>query len=269
MNTRADLRLPTDSYFADKPKKDLIVLHHTVGGSARSTYDYWRIGSEHIGTAYIVERDGTVYEVFPPECWAYHLGLKIGPQGVVDKRSIGIEIASEGPLLARDSRFYAFGRMSEQTEFKGLIFDVSAPLNNAEVLKTAVGAPSDNAAVPERTLGGMRDFRGYRYFAAYTPQAIASVCELVEALLTTFNIPRQTPDDHTSFNLNAYRDYTGVLTHCQLRADKSDCHPGFDWPRLIVDSRLQTTTQIDVKAQAARARPSRRLSRGRPALIAL
>lgn len=79
MNVCTDLRLPVDQYFNETPKKDLIVLHHTVGGSAKSTFDYWRTDPEHIGTAYIVERDGTIYEVFSPECWAYHLGLKIGP----------------------------------------------------------------------------------------------------------------------------------------------------------------------------------------------
>ena len=47
-----------------------------------------------IATAYIVERDGTIFEVFDPRHWAFHLGLK-GSQGQVDRRSIGIEIASE------------------------------------------------------------------------------------------------------------------------------------------------------------------------------
>ena len=232
MNVNTNLRLPQDSYFLETPKKDLIVLHHTVGGSARSTFDYWRTDAQHIGTAYIVERDGTVYEVFPPESWAYHLGLKIGPQGVVDKRSIGIEIASEGPLLARGDKFFAFGRMSEQTLFHGDAFDVSA------------------------TQAGF-NFRGYRYFARYTPQAIASVCQLVDSLLTRFNIPRQTPADHISFNLNRYRNYRGILTHCQLRADKSDCHPGFDWLRLITDCKLQTTAQLDIQAMVADVPPSR------------
>lgn len=220
MNIRTDLRLSADQYFQEKFKKDLIVLHHTVGGPAKSTFDYWGSDAEHIGTAYIVERDGTIYEVFPPECWAYHLGLKIGPMGVVDKRSIGIEIASEGPLLERDGKFYAFGRMSEQTEFKGEVFEAAGP------------------------------WRGYSHFAQYTPEAIAAVSELVDSLLTRFNVPRQTPADHTSFDLNGLRDYSGVLTHCQLRADKSDCHPGFDWNKLIVDCKLTTTAKVNIKAQA-------------------
>ena len=209
MNVCTDLRLPVVQYFTETPKKDLIVLHHTVGGSAKSTFDYWRTDPEHIGTAYIVERDGTIYEVFSPECWAYHLGLKIGPMGVADKRSIGIEIASEGPLMERDGKFYAFERMAEQTLFSGAVFDA-----------------------------GGSGFRGYRYFAAYTPRAMAAVCELVDSLLTRFNIPRQTPAEHSTFDLNGLRNYPGMLTHCQLRADKSDCHTGMDWEKLVKDCGL-------------------------------
>src|SRR5205085_11648841 len=96
MNVSTALRLPPDSYFPEKHQKDLVVLHHTVGGSAKSTFEYWRTDEQHIGTAYIVDRDGTIYEVFPPECSAYHLGLKTTRE--LHKRSVGIEIASEGAL---------------------------------------------------------------------------------------------------------------------------------------------------------------------------
>ncbi|MCU1311539.1 MAG: hypothetical protein JWO20_2664, partial [Candidatus Angelobacter sp.] len=171
-----------------------------------------------IGTAYIVERDGTIFEVFPPECWAYHLGLKIGPTGVVDKRSIGIEIASEGALLERDGKFYAFGRMAEQTRFSG-------------------------PGVDNGVFDCGKIWRDYQYFAHYTPAAIVSVCQLVNNLLTRFAIPSQTPANHTEANLAAYRNYKGILTHCQLRTDKTDCHPGFAWDQLITACKLDLTGQ--------------------------
>src|SRR5437868_10376792 len=65
MHISTDLRLPATEFFNAAQTKDLIVLHHTVGGSAKSTFDYWRTDPQHIGTAYIVERDGTIFEVFP------------------------------------------------------------------------------------------------------------------------------------------------------------------------------------------------------------
>src|SRR4029077_12482807 len=64
------------------------------------------------------------------------------------------------------------------------------------------------------------------------------------------------PNAHTDFNLTGLRNYSGILTHCQLRADKSDCHPGFDWAKLITDCKLQTTAQLDIKAMAAPAQQS-------------
>ena len=188
MNISTSLRLPADSYFPEKHPKDLIVLHHTVGGSAKSTFEYWRtnIDAKHIGTAYIIDRDGTIYEVFPPECWAYHLGLKTTQ--AVDKRSIGIEIASEGALLERGGNYYAFGRLTEATRYNGPVFDVDAEVSTSGI----------------KTVSAPQLWRDYRYFAQYTPAALASVFALVDALLTRFAIPRQAPSDHVDFSLPAY-----------------------------------------------------------------
>ncbi len=204
MNVSTSLRLPADSYFPEKHTKDLIVLHHTVGGSAKSTFEYWRTDEWHIGTAYIVNRDGTVYEVFPPECWAYHLGLKTTRE--VDKRSIGIEIASEGALLERGGNYYAFGRLTEATRYTGPVFDVDAEAS----------APGISAVSTAKL------WRDYRYFAQYTPAALASVFALVNELLTRF-----------------------------VRSDKSDVHPGFAWEQLIAACRLAQTTSSGNKMLVA------------------
>src|SRR5947209_4053640 len=195
MNTSTSLRLPADSYFPEKHTKDLVILHHTVGGSAKSTFEYWRTDEQHIGTAYIVDRDGTIYEVFPPECWAYHLGLKTTQ--AVDKRSIGIEIASEGALLERGGNYYAFGRLTEVTRYNGPVFDVATGISRTGI----------------QTVNAPQLWRDYRYFAQYTLAALSSVFALVENLLTRFEIPRQTPANHVDFDLSAYTNYKGVLTH--------------------------------------------------------
>jgi LysM repeat protein len=87
---------PTEYYPVSMPK-DLIVLHFTAGADAASAFRTWRSNPEHVATAYIVDTDGTIYELFDPSCWAYHLGVK-GTKGLHDKRSVGIEIANVGPL---------------------------------------------------------------------------------------------------------------------------------------------------------------------------
>lgn len=99
MQVDQSMRLTPDQYIPERQEKDLVVLHHTVGGTARSTFEWWQTGDreQRVATAYIIDRDGIIYEVFDPAHWAYHLGLK-GAAGAHDKRSIGIELASEGGL---------------------------------------------------------------------------------------------------------------------------------------------------------------------------
>jgi N-acetyl-anhydromuramyl-L-alanine amidase AmpD len=98
-----------------------------------------------------VERDGTIFEVFDPRFWAFHLGLA-GTGGSAERRSIGIEMASEG-------------RLEERGEEVG------------------------------------------------------------------------TPGRHFDFD-RALFGYRGVLGHHQVRADKTDLHPGFPWDRLVEGARL-------------------------------
>ena len=69
------LRLPESEYFPGTQQKSGIAIHHTVGGTAESTFRWWRAKRTHVGTAYLVERDGTVFEVFDPSAWAYQFGL--------------------------------------------------------------------------------------------------------------------------------------------------------------------------------------------------
>ncbi len=59
------------------------MLHHTAGGSARSTFNYWNGNATRIATAYIVERDGTIFEVFDPR----HLNLDSAAHATMPRRS--------------------------------------------------------------------------------------------------------------------------------------------------------------------------------------
>ncbi len=201
------LRLANNQYYQTRARKDMIVLHHTAGGSARSSFNWWQQTPSHIATAYIVERDGTIYEVFDPRDWAYHLGLK-GTRGAVDKRSIGIEMASEGGLKEAGGQLYKFDRVSSGTKFSGEFYKHPA------------------------------QWRGYQYFAAYTPKQMESVIELTRHLLDAFAIPRQTPTNHLDYNEDL-KIFRGVVGHHHLRRDKSDLHPGFDWKTLIKKCELK------------------------------
>jgi hypothetical protein len=59
------LRLPESEHFPGTQQKSGIAIHHTVGGSARSTFRWWCADKTDdgrnalVGTAYIIDHDGT------------------------------------------------------------------------------------------------------------------------------------------------------------------------------------------------------------------
>jgi hypothetical protein len=105
------LRLPPSEYFPQPVHKTGIAIHHTVGRSARSTFEWWAKGRANgrpqlVGTAYLVDRDGTVFEVFDPSNWAYQFGLDWTPAARIafEKRFIGIELARGDPRSSTGSQ---------------------------------------------------------------------------------------------------------------------------------------------------------------------
>ena len=195
------LPLNRGEYYEECFKKDLIVLHHTVGGSAKSTIDYWNSDPKRIGVAFVVERDGTIFQCFDPKYWACHLGV-VGDGNKMDRRSIGIEIASEGGLTEHNGALYSYGVVSNRTLFTQASYD------------------------------NQSSWRGFRYFDAYNPKQIDAVVELINNLSSQFNIPKTLPDKGLfEFNAKHY-NHVGIIGHANVRADKSDIHPGFPVERL-------------------------------------
>ena len=204
MKLDKSLKLPRSEYKNERTKKNLIVLHHTTGASAASTFKWWLTDPKPIGTAYIVARDGTIHEVFPPERWAYHLGYGVRRD---ERRSIGIELANEGALTPWGSYLYCFDRVTKRTRYRGKVFDLG------------------------------RVWRGYRYFAAYPAAQIRAAIELVGDLLLRFAIPPVVPRNARTgraarFDVK-HRLRQGIIAHAHVRADKTDVHPGFPWDRLV------------------------------------
>lgn len=200
---RGLLRFPKEQYYVEEFPKRQIYLHHTVGGSARSTFNWWLNdttktgGILKVGTAYLIERDGTVYEVFDPKYWAHHLGLKIAANERINKESIGIELCSEGALTRRPN--------GELYCFDGAKFYHDAYVD--------IGF----------------EWRGYRYFDAYEKKQIDACLWLVNYLCERFGIPKRIPDgDLSRFDISLL-DFNGILGHCNVREDKTDPHPLFPW----------------------------------------
>jgi N-acetyl-anhydromuramyl-L-alanine amidase AmpD len=199
------MRLDSNQYIQETHPKSLLVLHHTEGSTAEGTFDQWQNTTSRTATAYIVEKDGTIYEVFDPKYYAYHIGPGSSATPA-EKRSVGIEIVCEGELVKEGGLYYCFPREEYKRRYHGPVFDYGA------------------------------EWRDYRYWAAYTPEQIGAVNRLADYLCDTFSIPRQTPQNHLDEN-SEYYQFSGVLGHHQL-VGKRDVHPGFPWSDLIAAAHL-------------------------------
>ena len=183
------ITLKSDQYYPTAQKKTHIILHHTAGGSAESSIAGWAATPEHIATPYVIDRDGTIYECYPPEFWAYHLGVKGATW--LEKASIGIEICSYGQLT---------------------------PNIAGELLTyTKKVIPKEKAAKV--------NFRGFEYYEAYTPEQIAALKILLPYLINKFKIPLQ-PDRKNFWEYqNPATLPPGVYSHTTVRKDKVDIFP--------------------------------------------
>jgi len=202
------LRLPQSEYFAEPQAKSGIALHHTVCDSVHTTMKLWRRdktpgGSPRkIATAYVIERDGTIYEAFDPECWAWQFGLhwRENLRIPFERRFIGIEISSEGGLMEYRENLYAYQKVSPLTR-----------------------KPKDEA------LRCDTPYRGYQWFDRYDIAQLASVARLVDELCARFSIPRVYPEHPFLYYGTTLASFRGVIGHAMVRADKSDPAPD---PRL-------------------------------------
>jgi N-acetyl-anhydromuramyl-L-alanine amidase AmpD len=186
-----------------KPKKDLIILHFTAGTSAASAANGW---TQHVAVPYVIDLDGTIYELFDPACWAFHLGIKGDPHHVQDMRSIGIEIANVGPLK----------KVGSQMNFWPADFGTKF---------------CDEGDTGRYVRQG---FRTMDYFAAYPKQQMEAVAALVSYLCDRFSISKSLPPSTKQFECDPgfYGSYKGIATHANFRQDKWDIGPAFDWAAL-------------------------------------
>ncbi len=200
------LQLPETEYFPGVQEKSGIAIHHTVGGSARTTVRWWGEDKTDggrkriVGCAYIIDHDGTVFELFDPSAWAYQFGLRwtAGTRFRFERRFIGIELASQGGLIEENGELYCFDLVSPRTwKPYSEAFDFGQP------------------------------YRGYQWFDRYSTAQLEALGRLVDELCTRFAIPRRYPDPPFDYYGDALARFKGVIGHAMVRSDKSD--PAPDW----------------------------------------
>jgi hypothetical protein len=215
------LRLPAAEYFAEPQAKSGIALHHTVSERAHATVHFWETDRTALGnprrvaTAYMIDRDGTIHELFDPSHWAFHFGVPWPDAARVafEKRFIGIEIASEGGLTQVNGELYCY--------------DIVNPIFRKDAAE-AFECPAL--------------YRGYKWFDRYEPEQIDALGRLVDELCERFAIPRRYPARPFVYYGDRLKSFEGVIGHANVRLDKSDPAPDPAlWQALEHLARLEPT----------------------------
>lgn len=204
---RTTFVLPQAQYVPESVDKDLVVLHFTAGQSAKSAFETWRRDSQRVGTAFVVDLDGTIYELFPPTQWAFHLGIAGTTKH--DRRSIGIEIANVGPLKPSAADPAALNWWPAQWGQRYCRRDETDRF---------IESP----------------YRGMRFFARFPAVQMDAVGALVRQLCAEHGIGRTLAPAgrRNEFDPTFFNSFSGIATHANFRADKWDIGPAFDWGRL-------------------------------------
>lgn len=201
--------MTTTNFYKQKVTKDKIVLHHTAGShQPHWVIDGWEANKRKVGTPWVIggmanppyknEFDGTVVKYFDDEYWAHHLGI-VERGYFITKSSIGIETCNYGGLIKNKYGQYL----------------------------TYVGS-----LVPEDQVAEC-DFRGYKYYEAYTELQLISLRMLLLDIASRHNI-----DLHLGLyalikagkkafekQSSALAGKPGLWSHGSYRSDKTDCSP--------------------------------------------
>ena len=83
----------------DGLRPELVVLHHTAMLTAEAALARLCDPAAEVSAHYLVAEDGRIWRLVPEDARAWHAGAGAwGGAGDVNSRSIGIELATAGPL---------------------------------------------------------------------------------------------------------------------------------------------------------------------------
>jgi N-acetyl-anhydromuramyl-L-alanine amidase AmpD len=198
-------------YNAEAHPKERVVLHFTSGyirGDVRALTTAKPDPATRVAVAFLLARDGNIYNLFDSRYWAYHLGpTAVGGNTPMSRSSVGVEISNIGPLKLQ-----------------------------GQMLIPAVAAISTDAycSLNEAVYYRKTSYRGYNYYASFTDAQYASLVTLLRYLTARYNIPRRfLPLASRYETRNDIPSFRGIASHVNFRSDKFDIGPAFDWDRVI------------------------------------
>lgn len=206
---------PWHKYYREEFEKTQIALHHTVSGKGVAGDISWMLRSFYrIATAFIIDRNGLIWQQFNSSYWAKHLGVKESVmKGLsncdltandLNRHSIGIELDSWGPLASFEGRFY--------------------PVDKAGFADYR----NKKAVNPDYVC--RKSHRGFAFYEQYTPMQIKSLRYLLIYLTEVYGISTEYYEGMFEYSLYALKGKNGIWSHTAYRKDKSDACPQ---PKLV------------------------------------
>lgn len=203
------LQLTADQYYPSENVKDLITLHNTVSLNAKGSFNWWQTDPGMVGTSLLLDRDGTLFNVFPLKAWAW--GMRAGERN--ERRAVQVEIVNTGPLKRVGNVLHWMPDMTHTHP----LYDMEKDADKYVKL-----------AAP---------WRGYEYWQAYTEAQIVTVCALVNFLCDTIpTIPRVmlgVGDELKVLTWSQMNTVKGIISHHNVPdVGKMDVGPHFPFARL-------------------------------------
>lgn len=194
-------------FYQEETAKKKIVLHFTMGYLKG---DIATLTKQHVSVPFVIGRNGNIYNLFASKYWSYHLGPgAIGGNTGMSRECIGIEISNIGPLkLIGDNLVTTYSDT-----------DVYCSLAETQYY-TKLNA----------------QYRGFEYFATYTPAQYEAIIKLLKFLCAKYNLPKnflKEPERYSVMTEEGFQNYSGIVSHVNCRKDKVDIGPAFNWNKLI------------------------------------
>lgn len=193
-------------YYPEVSKKDKVWLHGTAGVLSG---DLWTLSQQnnHVSVAYVLARDGSVYQLFPDEFYSYHLGgSSSAPNSYWSKHSVAIEISN---LLC----------LTESPTDPNLLIDA---YNKPYCLKTDKQFYTE---LPE-------PYRGYKFWASFTDAQYEATDQLVKHICEKHGITLSKLPFAKAYDYCVQVPNETLLFHTNCRKDKVDFSPAFDLNRI-------------------------------------
>jgi N-acetyl-anhydromuramyl-L-alanine amidase AmpD len=204
------IQQPDNQYMKEEIAKDTIYLHHTEGNAnAVSVIDYWNSSPERVGTAFIIDGYGKIFQCFSSKYWSWHLGgeSQLYPNGrpkgalssqVLNSKAIGVEMCSWGPIKSVTDANYKPAFMTRSGEY----------IDASKV----------------RHLD--KPYKGYSNYQFYTPNQLSSLKDLLRYVSDKWHIPTAWKGmGMFDIDPRAQAGQPGIWTHTSVRTDKYDCWP--------------------------------------------